>query len=270
MQKKHIYDFPEYYDLSFSFRDIPRESKVFDTCIERYSLIPVRSVLEIGAGTAPHMEEWARRGIGYVGIDMNENMLSYARKKAQKLKTTVSLQHADMRNFSLGKTVDFAYIMLGSLFAKTTQDIDSHFRSVAKALKPGGLYFLDWCVNFQWPDASEVQTWIVDKGTVKLQLNFRTEVLNRADQMVRNTLTAKIDNEGKMLELETIDVVRTIFPQEFLLLVEKSKNFEFVGWWNNWDLEEPIGKAVRIRRPITLLRRINPEQSPQASSGKIS
>ena len=79
--------------------------------------------------------------------------------------------------------------------------------------------------------------------------------------MVRNTLSANIDDEGKMLELETIDVVRTIFPQEFLLLVEKSKNFEFVGWWNNWNLGEPIEKAVRITRPITLLRRNNVEQT---------
>lgn len=256
MQKNHLYDFPDYYDMAFSFRDIPQESEVFDTCIKQHSLIPVRRVLELGAGTAPHMGEWARRGIGYVGIDMNENMLSYARKKAQKLRIPVSLQRADMRSFSLGRTVDFAYTMLGSLFAKTTEDIDSHFRSVAKALNPGGLYFLDWCVNFQWGDASGlVQSWTVDKGLVKLQLSFKTEVLDRAGQMVRNTLTAKIDDQGKVLDLETVDEVRTIFPQEFLLLVEKSKSFEFVGWWNNWNLAEPIERADWIRRPITLLRR---------------
>lgn len=138
MQKKHLYDFPDYYDMAFSFRDIPRESEVFDRCIKQYSLIPVRGVLELGAGTAPHMEEWARRGVEYVGIDMNENMLSCARRKARKLQIPVSLQRADMRSFSFGRTVDFVYIMLGSLFAKTTEDIDSHFSSVARALNPGG------------------------------------------------------------------------------------------------------------------------------------
>jgi hypothetical protein len=50
-------------------------------------------------------------------------------------------------------------------------------------------------------------------------------------------------------------VVRTIFPQEFLLLVEKSRQFEFIGWWNLWNLEEPVEKAEHIDRPITVIRR---------------
>ena len=33
---------------------------------------------------------------------------------------------------------------------------------------------------------------------------------------------------------------------------------EFVGWWNNWNLQEPITEVrgfEKIARPITLLRR---------------
>ncbi len=59
--------------------------EVFDECIRRYSRIPVRRVLEIGAGTVPHIEEWAKRKVEYVGIDANENMLDYSRRKAEKL-----------------------------------------------------------------------------------------------------------------------------------------------------------------------------------------
>ena len=255
---RHLYDYPDYYDTVFSFRDIPRECEVFDECIKLYSTIPVRRVLELGSGTAPHMEGWARRGLEYLGIDTNENMLTYARTKAQKLQIAATLQKTDMRNFSLARTVDFAYIMLGSLSARTTRDINSHFTSVAEALNSGGLYFLDWCINFQWPDTSgSVQSWNIDKGRVKVAASFKTEVLDRAAQTVRNTVTTKIDDEGKMIELEAVDVARTIFPQEFLLLVEKSKKFEFIGWWNDWKLEEPVEKATRIRRPIALLRRKN-------------
>ncbi len=91
---------------------------------------------------------------------------------------------------------------------------------------------------------------------MKIEVNFGTEALDRAAQTVRNTLTANIDDGGKLLKLEAEDVVRIIFPQEFLLLVEMSKKFEFLGWWNNWKLEEPISEATRIARPIVLLRRI--------------
>ncbi len=256
-ESRHLYDYPVYYETAFFFRDIRQEVGVFDECIRQYSRVPVRRVLELGAGTAPHIGEWARRKIEYVGIDMNENMLDYARRKAQKLQVEATLLRADMRSFSLDRTVDFAYTMLGSLYAKTTEDISSHFNSVARALNPGGLYFLDWCVNFQWADPSTSdQSWSTERGPVKIEVQFRMEALDRAAQTVRNTLTANINDGGKLLKLKAEDVVRTIFPQEFLLLVERSKKFEFLGWWNNWKLEEPIEEATRITRPIVLLRRI--------------
>ena len=257
-ESKLLYDYPDYYDIAFSFRDIRREAEVFDECIRLYSTIPVRRVLELGSGTAPHIEEWARRGIDYVGIDTNENMLAYASRKAQKLQIAATLIKADMRSFSLGTTVDFAYILLGSLFAKTPEDIDSHFTSVAEAPNHGGLYFLDWCINFHWADPSGLaQSWRIDRSPVKINMSFKTELLDRAGQTVRNLLTAKINDNGKLLELEETDVVKTIFPHEFLLLVEKSKKLEFVGWWNNSKLEEPIQGATRITRPIALVRRRN-------------
>ncbi len=261
-ESKHLYDYPDYYETAFSFRDIRREAKVFDECIKQYSRIPVRRVLELGAGTAPHMEEWARREIEYVGIETNEKMIDYSRRKAEKLQIAATLLRDDMRSFSLDRTVDFAYTMLGSLYARTTEDINSHFNSVARALNPGGLYFLDWCVNFQWADPSNMdQSWSIERRQVKIDVRFRMEVLNRAAQTVRNTLTASINNAGKSLKLETEDFVRTIFPQEFRLLVERSRKFEFLGWWNDWKLDTPIEKAVRIRRPIVLLRRISLKES---------
>jgi SAM-dependent methyltransferase len=33
-------------------------------------------------------------------------------------------------------------------------------------------------------------------------------------------------------------------------------DFEFVGWWNNWDLTQPLGEIQKISRPITILRRV--------------
>lgn len=33
-------------------------------------------------------------------------------------------------------------------------------------------------------------------------------------------------------------------------------DFEFVGWWNDWDLSLPLDEVTRgIVRPITILRR---------------
>jgi len=256
MESMRLYDHPEYCEMAFSFRNIPQEANFFDECIKRHSRIPVRRVLELGAGTAPHLEEWAKRKIDYTGIDTNMNMLRYARKKAAKLPVEARFIRADMRAFSLDAKVDFAYIMLGSLYAQTTEDLGSHFDSVAHALRPGGLYFLDWCVNFEWAGRSgSEQSWKIKKGPVKVEATFRMQPMDRAAQTVRNTLTISVEHSGKVRTLRSNDVVRTVFPQEFILLAERARRFEFLGWWNNWNLDEPISTATRIRRPIVLLRK---------------
>jgi len=252
-----LYSHPRYYEIAFSFRDIRREVDVFEECFRRHSMIPVRRVLELACGHSPHLEELARRGYEYVGLDVNRAMIDYAQRKAKALGIHPTFLLADMRSFSLEGPVDFAYTMLGSLYVETTQDILSHLSSVAKVLNPGGLYLLDWSINFQWNEGIKEQSWTIEKEGVKVDVKFANEgIVDRAAQTCRNKLVADVDDHGKVLHLGEIEVSRTIFPQEFLLLIEKSERFEFVGWWNNWNLQEPIEMAKNIERPITLIRRL--------------
>jgi SAM-dependent methyltransferase len=84
-QVSEVYHNPKYYELAFSFRDIPAEVDVFEALIKQYSRIPVTQVLELGCGPAPHLEELVRRGYTYVGLDLSRSMLAYAQKKAAML-----------------------------------------------------------------------------------------------------------------------------------------------------------------------------------------
>ena len=81
------------------------------------------------------------------------------------------------------------------------------------------------------------------------------EIIDRASQLARHRLAAEVTDRGETRSFESVDMVRVILPQEFLLLVEKSGKFECVGWWNNWDLNQPIEKAEKIDRPIAVIRR---------------
>lgn len=252
-----LYDYPEYYNLAFSFRDIPGEVDVFEESIRRYSRIPVHRVLEPGCGTSPHLEEWVRRGYRYTGFDLQGRMLESAMRKAAAHGSAASIINADMRSFTLEQPVDFAYLMLGSLYTTTTVELMSHFSSVASALQSGGLYFLDWCVHFGWGEIEAENNWRVEKDGVSLEVSYRRDkVLDRAAQVCRNLLTAAVDDHGSRFHLEGEEVTRVIFPQEFLLLVKATGVFEFIGWWNNWDLDEPVEKAKRVGRPIVLIRRL--------------
>jgi SAM-dependent methyltransferase len=252
-----LYDHPRYYDLGFSFRDIPAEVDVLEEAFRRYSKIPVRRVLELSCGVAPHLEELARRGYEYAGLDINPNMIAYVAERAESSGTRPRLERGDMRDFALSYEVDFAFIMCGSLYVQSTSEMLRHLTNVARVLRPGGLYFLDWCINFEWCAAPRTdQAWTIERDGVKLSVVFKLEIVDRAEQLARHVLRADVDDRGEKLVLESTDVVRVILPQEFLLLIDKSQAFEFIGWWNNWDFSKPIRKVEPIDRPIAIVRRV--------------
>ncbi len=252
-----IYDCPEYYEIAFSFRDTPAEVDVFEECFKRFSHIPVKSVLELACGNSPHMEELVKRGYQYSGLDLSRAMLAYSREKARRICAQVNIVHANMNDFSLGKTSDFAYILLGSLSVRNTSELTRHFDCVAGALKRGGLYLLDWCVQFDPPWGTEGGTsWEMERAGVKVKTTVSWKLINRVDQTFEEIITVEADDHGKRLKLVDKDLKRAIFPQEFLLFISGRSDFKFVGWWNNWDLGRPLERADKIDRPIVLLRRI--------------
>ena len=76
-----LYANPFYYEIAFSYRDIPKEVQVMQEVIRRYSPIPVKRVLELGCGNSPHMLELLQRGYSYVGLDLSPEMLQYSQEK---------------------------------------------------------------------------------------------------------------------------------------------------------------------------------------------
>ena len=252
-----LYDSPRYYEIAFSFRNIQKEVHVFEECFKRYSRIPVKSVLELGCGNSPHMEELIKRGYHYNGLDLSDAMLEYSRRKSLRIGARVNLVRANMIDFSLKKKFDFAYIMLGSLSVKSTSELISHFNSVARVLKKGGLYLLDWCIQYDSPWKSEGGgTWTIERDGTKVKTTVSWKVVSRVEQTFEENIILEVNDHGKKFRIIGKDIKRAIYPQEFLCFISNTKIFEFVGWWNIWDLNQPLAKVNKIDRPITLIRRI--------------
>ena len=254
---KAVYDEPRYYEIAFSYRDIGAEVDTFEQCFAKYSGISVKNILELGCGNSPHMEELLKRGYTYTGLDINKSMLEYSSRKASTIPGQATFIHGNMIDFSLGETFDFAFIALGSLSARNTEEVLSHFRSVAAALNRGGLYLLDWCVHFA-PFSERAESWTMEQDRTKVTTRWSEKLVDAAEQLVEETISLEVIDDGTVCHLSGTGVSRVIFPQEFLLFVEHTGEFEFVGWWNNWNLERPLGDVKdpkNISRPIALLRR---------------
>lgn len=251
-----LYDHPQYYEVAFSFRDIPREASLLDTCIRSFSKIPVQSVFEIACGPAPHAGELARLGYHYTGLDNNSIMLTYARNKWQGLQPEPAFVDGDMRNFETSAKADFAFVMLGSLYLNNLEEMTNHFSCMARLIRPGGLYFLDWCIQFTDPLAREMSNVVVsENGGIVIESDFHTKLIDSAKQLYEEIWTIDVDDHGEQHRFQMTEHNRAIYPQEFLLFLESRTEFEFVNWWSDWDFEKPIGGAGEVTRPVALIRR---------------
>ncbi len=251
-----LYDHPQYYDIAFSFRDIEREVDFIVACIDRYSRIPVKRVFEIACGSAPHAGELTNRGYLYIGLDNNRNMLDHAAYKWRHLVPPPRFIEANMVTFIPSQQVDFAYVMLGSLYLNSLDDMTAHFDRMARSLQPGGLYFLDWCIQFSNLLVPRMASAVTQESDgIRVESHFNTRLVDSARQMYEEIWTVHVDDHGRRRTFETIERNRAIFPQEFLLFLESRTDFEFVGWWHDWDLEKPIEGNSEVQRPVALIRR---------------
>jgi SAM-dependent methyltransferase len=252
-----VYQYPAYYELAFSFRDIPAEVDVFETLIQRYADIPVATMLEVACGPAPHLCELTQRGYCYIGLDLSPTMLDYARLKArtQTVDVATTFVMADLRNFRLTTPVDFAFILLGSLYVRSTAELSAHFDAMAAVLNPGGLYVLDWCVDFG-PSIARRVVWEIEAQGVTVKALYQANALNAVEQTIEEAIDLVVEENGTTITLRERAVRREIYPQEFLMFCAQRRDFEFIGWWNDWDLSKPLDGRDVINRPICVVRRI--------------
>ena len=253
-----LYDYPAYYEVAFSFRDVAREAEFIRACVGRFSTIPVKNVFEIACGPAPHVEALINNGYHYVGMDINRNMLDYATYKWHSLRPTPEFVEADMVQFDLNRKVDFAFVMLGSLYLNGLQEMNSHFDSMSKVLNEGGLYFLDWCIQFSDPLAHQNDnTYAIEKDGIEVESRFNIRLIDSSQQMYEEVWTVNVNDRGRHRCFEMVERNRAIFPEQFLKFIESRTDFEFVGWWKDWDFNQPIENQADIVRPVALVRRIN-------------
>ena len=119
-----------------------------------------------------------------------------------------------------------------------------------------GLHLLDSCVEFNYSNEEDNTEWTLENNESKIKARISSKAIDKVNQLWEHRLNVDVQENVKEIHFESADVTKVIFPQEFLLLIEKTKKFEFVGWWNDWDINKPIEKAKKFERPLILVRRI--------------
>lgn len=245
------YRYPHYYEIALAPGDIARELDFFEAAVAKHSGAKVRRVFELGAGTAPYLDEWHKRGYRYCGLDLSPQMVDFARDKARRHGIEAELVLGDMRALDRGLgPFDLVYVLLGSLYVRSNPEFVDHLGRIADLLAPGALYLLDSFVWFRiFHDYR--RSWTRRKGGVTVRTRYRAELLDPIAQSYDECLTFTVDDRGKHLVIDGRVPAKVFFPQEFRCLVELSGRFEFVGWYNDFSLTAPLkpdGRHMAILR----------------------
>jgi len=92
------------------------------------------SVLDAGCGTGRVARELARRGVDVVGIDIDEDMLATARRKAPELAWLC----ADLATVALGRTFDVVLLAGNVMIFVAPGSEGAVIENLARHLAPGG------------------------------------------------------------------------------------------------------------------------------------
>ena len=234
------YRYPHYYEIALAPHDPAGEIEFFEAAIAEFAKTEVRRVFELGAGTAPYLAQWRRRGYAYCGLDLSPQMLDFARDKAARNGLEAEFVEGDMRDLDPGLgPFDLAYVMLGSLYMRSNREFLDHLDRIADLLTDGALYLLDSVVWFRILHDYR-RSWTRRRGGIEVRTRYRAEMLDPIAQTYNETLSFAVDDHGRKLTIEGRVPVKMFFPQEFRSLIEQSARFEFIGWYNDFSLTAPL------------------------------
>src|SRR6267378_2460507 len=166
------YSAPRYYEIAF---DMNRRQEVnfLVHCFRRYARRRVHSVLDIACGTGPHLIRLAERGYHMSGLDLSPKNIAFLGERIADKGRTADLVVGDMTDFRLRQPVDAAICMQDSQgHLLTNEQLLSHLKCVARAVRPGGLYVFDRYMASSWTDPARSWSWSRRRGDLAIRASF--------------------------------------------------------------------------------------------------
>lgn len=255
-----IYRHPEAYELAFAYRDVDSQVDFIESRLETYSRCEERTVLDVACGPAAHLREMARRGYRVIGFDVHREMVEYARRRFAEEGLEGEIFEADMRDFACETPIGFAQNLLTSFnYLLEDAQVERHLRAVARALVPGGVYFVE--MNHprereRW-GTSATNSWVVDRGDLQVEVDWDYE--RRPPHPVtgvsRGVARMLLRRGGKTEEVLMPESVRIYSLPQIGELVEREGSFELVRAQGDFRVGRDFDDSPHSWRLLVTLRR---------------
>jgi len=258
-----MYRKPRLYDLAFGFRDIAAECDGILALAARYGIAHPKGALELACGPAHHLRELARRGITCEGLDINAEMLGYARALCRQEGVDVKLRRADMRTFHSNRRFDLVLCLFDSFAQCTTEpDAIATLRAAAATLKRGGLLLVEFTHPSDYFGRGRSRTidrWTQRDGDLTVKARFTVTRLDPVEEtFVASLVIEPQSSAGKPRHADRLTMrwqQRMWLRGGFQYVALASGRFDIVGWYGDIDPIVPLSAGAQAWRMIAVLRR---------------
>lgn len=137
---RNLYENDWLYDLVHEKPADSAQIAFYERQIEKYG----SPVLELACGTGNYLVTLSQPDVEISGIDISNEMLGGAERRAATQNVETNLINADMRNFDLDGTFRLVFIAGNSFqHLNTRGDVEACFRSVKKHLATNGRFIVE-------------------------------------------------------------------------------------------------------------------------------
>jgi SAM-dependent methyltransferase len=261
LRHTELYQLPYFYEIAFSYRNIPRECDFLQQVYGVVTGRPPASVLELACGPGLHVREFAQRGLRVAALDLSPEMVAYVASHLPPAPDDrkAELQVANMADFRLRRPVDLAFNLVGSIsYLTSNAEFVQHFRAVAKALNPGGVYVVEtFHPRGFWCGRQPSSRWTEERDGVRVTTHWAKE-WRRYPSLQVNEVLCELVVERPGLPPEVVETwgrLRALLPQEMLALVELAGGLQFAGWWGGFDLSQNFDDSRKSWRLIAAFQK---------------
>ena len=251
-----LYDYPLYYDLVYG-SDWYAELRFLEACFPRFVGGQTITIFEPACGTGRLLHRLACRGYKVSGLDLNERAVEFCNARLERLGFKPSVFVGDMVDFTLSEPVDAAFNPINSFrHLQTERAARSHLRSMANAVRPGGIYVLALHLTPMQGQAITEESWHARRGHLVVNTSMWTIERNLDEREERCRIAVDVYKPTENFRIEDELVFRTYTRRQLEQTLAAVPQWRLVTAYDfSYDLNRPLTLSDTTEDVVLILKR---------------